>query len=151
MNSRNHIMQGSIGAWLWTDVAGISQQPGTGGWGQLLLWPRATAHADLPSAAGVYKSIRGTVALSWLNATSGAFQLNATVPPNTAAEVRLPFDGAPATLEGSEGGVAFFKNGAFIPNAVPGISGAYFSPSAPGTLSVAVGSGTYAFVSVSAP
>jgi alpha-L-rhamnosidase len=90
MNSRNHIMQGSIGAWLYTDVGGISQQPGTSGYQSLLLWPRTTTHPSLPSASSSFASIAGEVAVEWLNNAS-SFMLTATVPVNTVAEVRIPF------------------------------------------------------------
>ena len=90
MNSRNHIMQGAIGAWLYTDVAGIAQQPMTAGYSSLLLWPRATTHEKLPFASGSFESIRGTVAVEWQVATK-SFTLTATVPVNTIADVRLTF------------------------------------------------------------
>ena len=90
MNSRAHIMEGSVGAWLYSDVAGIAQAPGTSGYASLLLWPRATTHASLPYASGSFESIRGTVAVEWESETQ-AFTLAATVPANTVAEVRLPF------------------------------------------------------------
>jgi hypothetical protein len=107
MNSRNHIMQGSIGAWLYTDVAGIAQQPGAAAYSSLLLWPRATTHELLPYASGAYASISGAVAVEW-QAGAKAFSLAATVPPNTAAEVRLTFPAgtAPAALVASEGAPA---------------------------------------------
>ena len=104
MNSRNHIMMGSVGAWLYTDVAGIAQQPGASAYSSLLLWPRATTHERLPYASGSYASISGTVAVEW-QAGAKAFSLTATVPPNTATEVRLTFPAgaAPAALVASEG------------------------------------------------
>ena len=106
MNSRAHIMQGSVGAWLFTDVAGIAQAPGTAGYQSLLLWPRATSHPNLTRASGSFQSIRGAVAVDW-NAAGAAqeFTLHATVPANTEAEVRLPFSAgtAPSTLVATDG------------------------------------------------
>lgn len=90
MNSRAHIMQGSVGAWLYTDIAGIAQAPGSAGYESLLLWPRATTHPNLTAASGSFASIRGPIAVDW-SASPSAFSLRATVPANTAAEVRLPF------------------------------------------------------------
>jgi hypothetical protein len=90
MNSRNHIMQGSIGAWLYTDVGGIAQQPNTAGYESLLLWPRTTTHPSLPSASASFASIRGEIAVEWANSGS-TFTLAATVPVNTLAEVRIPY------------------------------------------------------------
>ena len=149
MNSRAHVMQASVGAWLYTDVAGIAQAPGSAGYASPLLWPRVTAHEALPYASASFNSIRGELAVAWRNA-SAAFQLNATVPCNTAAEVRVPFPAAAAggAVVGAEGGVVFFKNGAFVPGAVAGVTGAaLFADAASGAaaLSVQVGAGAYAF------
>jgi len=141
MNSRNHIMQGAIGVWLYADVLGIAQQPGTVGFGELLLWPRVTVHENLPSASGSFDSIHGRVELAWSNATS-YFTLAATVPTNAVAEVRIPFP-AGAAVAASEGGVPFFAAGAYKPG-VPGITGAAVD-AASGTLAVNVGAGAYDF------
>ena len=159
MNSRNHIMQGSIGAWLYTDVGGISQQPGTAGYKSLLLWPRTTTHPSLPSASASFASIAGEVAVEWMNNAS-SFLLTATVPVNTIAEVRIPFPaGALSTaLIATEGSNAlsahscsnnstsnvFFKNGAYVPGVVTGITNAAVNVNA-SALSVFVGSGVYSF------
>ena len=103
MNSRAHIMQGSVGAWLYTEVAGISQAPGTAGHASLLLWPRATTHPNLTQASGSLQTIRGAVAVDWV-AAPRAFSLRATVPANAAAEVRLPFPaGAAGALLATDG------------------------------------------------
>ena len=98
MNSRAHVMQASVGAWLYTDVAGIAQAEGSAGYEQLLLWPRVTTHPALPYASGTLDTIRGTVALAWSSSGGGgaganasAFAATATLPANTAGEVRLPF------------------------------------------------------------
>lgn len=106
MNSRNHIMQGAIGAWLYSDVAGIAQQPGTAGYSSLLIWPRATTHELLPFASGSFDSIRGTVAVEW-QAAAKSFKATVTVPANTVAEVRLTFPAgtAASALVGVEGAV----------------------------------------------
>jgi alpha-L-rhamnosidase len=145
MNSRNHIMQGAIGAWLYTDVAGIAQAPGTSGYASLLLWPRATTHERLPFASGSFESIRGTVAVQWL-AAAKAFALNATVPATAVAEVRLTYPaGTPlASLVAREGASVIFQNGAFVPGAAAGVTGAAVNANA-SALSVMTGSGVYAF------
>ena len=148
MNSRNHIMMGSVGAWLYTDVAGIAQQPGTAGYSSLLVWPRTTTHERLPYASGSFESIRGTVAVEWQVAAKG-FSATVTVPANTVAEVRLTFPAGadPASLvcaEGAAAPVVFFKSGAFVPGAVTGVTGAAVNVNA-SALSVMTGSGVFAF------
>lgn len=143
MNSRNHIMQGAVGAWLFTDVLGLSQVPGTFGYAHALIWPRVTVHPSLPSAQGAFDSIRGRFSIAWENATT-SFTLTAAVPTNTLAEVRLPFPAAAAaTLTATEGGATFFKAGAFVPG-VAGITGAAVD-AATSTLVIDAGSGTFAF------
>jgi hypothetical protein len=144
MNSRNHIMQGAIGSWMYTDVAGIDQQPGSAGYASLLLWPRVTTHEALPTAAGTLLTVRGPVVVRWENSTT-AFSLAAEVPTNAVAEVRLPFPAgaALAALVATEGGAEVFAGGAYKPG-VPGVTGAAVD-AASGTLSVKVGAGAYAF------
>ena len=148
MNSRNHIMEGAIGAWLYSDVAGIAQQPGTSGWSSLLLWPRATTHELLPNAAGSYASVAGTVAVEWVvDAAARSFSVKATVPPNVVAEVRLTFPAgtAPAALVATEGGAVVFRNGAFVPGAAAGVTGAVLLANS-SAVAVNVGSGVYGLV-----
>ncbi len=144
MNSRNHIMQGAIGAWLYTDVAGIAQAPNTQAWSSLLLWPRVTSHEALPSATGSYEAISGLIEVAWANAST-SFTLSATVPVNTRAEVRIPFPAgsAASSLLATEGGATFFSAGSFVPG-VAGITGASVLAEL-SVLSVQVGSGLYSF------
>lgn len=144
MNSRNHIMQGSIGAWLYTDVAGIAQQPGTAGWSNILIWPRVTVHENLPSAAGWHSTIRGTIEVSWVNVSSTSFTLSVTVPFNAVTEVRIPYTGtSTSTLVATEGGTTFFSNGAYV-NGVTGITSASVNTNL-NVLSVMIGGGAYTF------
>ena len=146
MNSRAHVMMGSVGAWLYTDVAGIAQAPGTAGYSNLLLWPRATTHGNLTQASGSYNSIRGIVAVDWSAAVANSFSLRATVPANAVAQVRLPFPAgtAPATLAVSEGADSIFAMGKYVPGA-QGVTGATFDATS-STLSVFVGSGDFNFL-----
>jgi hypothetical protein len=125
-------------------VLGIDQAPGTYAYSDILIAPRVTVHEDCPSAQGAHDTIRGRVSVAWTNATT-SFALAATTPTNTRATVRIPFAaGAAGTLAATEGGVTFYKAGAFVPG-VAGITAAAVD-AASGTLAVTVGSGTYAFV-----
>ncbi len=63
MNSFNHYSLGSVGEWLYRFVLGIDQEPGTAGFGRLLLRPHPGE--PLSWARGSYKSVRGTVSTSW--------------------------------------------------------------------------------------
>ena len=57
MNSFNHYSLGSVGEWLYRFLLGIDQEPGTAGFGQLLLRPHPGGSLDW--ARGSYRSVRG--------------------------------------------------------------------------------------------
>lgn len=138
-------MMGAIGAWLYTDVAGISQMDDSSGFESLLLWPRVTVHENLPSASSSFHSIRGMISLAWTNATT-VFTIDATVPVNTVAQVRLPFPCGTDinSLAASEGGTSIFAGGKYI----PGVNGVTAAAPTVTTyacyLSVSTGAGSYA-------
>ena len=46
--------------------------------------------AALDAARGTVPSPAGTISVTWRHGAHGAFSLDLTVPPNTAATVRLP-------------------------------------------------------------
>ena len=87
MNSFNHYSLGSVGEWLYRFVLGIDQQPGTAGFGALLLRPHPGG--QLSRARGSYRSVRGTIATSW-ERSGGQFSFRADVPANVTASVRIP-------------------------------------------------------------
>jgi alpha-L-rhamnosidase len=87
MNSFNHYSLGSVGEWLYRFVLGIDQEPGSAGFGRLLLRPHPGA--SLTWARGAYESVRGTVSTSW-ERSGGRFTFRAEIPPNVTASVRVP-------------------------------------------------------------
>jgi alpha-L-rhamnosidase len=87
MNSFNHYALGSVGEWLYRFLLGIDQEPGTAGFGQLLLRPHPGGL--LRWARGSYRSIRGTISTGWEYA-GDRFTFRAEVPPNVTASVRVP-------------------------------------------------------------
>jgi alpha-L-rhamnosidase len=91
MNSFNHYSLGSVGEWLYRFVLGIDQQPGTAGFGALLLRPHPGG--QLTWARGSYRSVRGTIATRW-ELSGGQFKFRAEVPPNVTASIRIPSDRA---------------------------------------------------------
>jgi alpha-L-rhamnosidase len=94
MNSFNHYSLGSVGEWLYRFVLGIDQQPGTAGFGRLLIRPQAGGGLDW--ARGAYRSVQGPVSTSW-ERSSGQFALRVSLPPNVTASVRVP-SGAPSAV-----------------------------------------------------
>jgi alpha-L-rhamnosidase len=72
MNSRNHIMFGGIGAWLYSDVIGITQEPTSTNYDHVRIHPRISGHPELPYASGTHATYHGTVEVSWQNQTGSA-------------------------------------------------------------------------------
>ena len=87
MNSFNHYALGSIGEWLYRFVLGIDQEPGTAGFGRLLLRPHP--EGELCWARGSYRSVRGAIHSGWEQAGDW-FRLRVEVPPNATASVCVP-------------------------------------------------------------
>jgi alpha-L-rhamnosidase len=87
MNSFNHYAFGSVGEFLYRDIAGIDA--GAPGFKKIIIRP----HVDprLTYARASYKSIRGEIKSEWrLDPTTHQLTLNVTVPPNTSATVYVP-------------------------------------------------------------
>ncbi|HTV10433.1 MAG TPA: family 78 glycoside hydrolase catalytic domain [Acidimicrobiales bacterium] len=95
MNSFNHCAFGSVGAWLWEHVAGISQAEGSVAYTDLVLQPHLDPQMAWLSAR--YESPRGLVALRW-DHDEDAFRLALEIPPGEPAEVRLPAPLLPARV-----------------------------------------------------
>ena len=87
MNSFNHYSLGSVGEWLYRFLLGIDQEPGTAGFGQLLLRPHPGGSLDW--ARGTYRSARGTISAGWKR-DRGRFTYWAELPPNVTATIRIP-------------------------------------------------------------
>jgi len=118
MNSFNHYSLGSCGEWLYSSVAGISSDPATPGFKQIIIHP--VPDAKLTKASGQLRSIHGLIGSVW--STSGDnFSLTATVPTNTTATVYVPCKDASSVMESGKPaknaeGVKFLRmeNGAAV-------------------------------------
>ena len=85
MNSLNHYAYGSIGSWLYEKVAGIrSLEPG---YKKILICPTLTKGMTEVSAS--FESIYGTIRSAW-SCHDGKICVDAEIPANTAAVIRLP-------------------------------------------------------------
>jgi alpha-L-rhamnosidase len=87
MNSLNHYALGSVSEWLYRFVLGIDLEPGTAGFGRLLVRPHPGR--ELGRARGTYRSVRGPITSSWQQ-HDGQFTLRLELPPNVRASVRIP-------------------------------------------------------------
>lgn len=97
MNSFNHYSLGSVGDWMRRSVAGISQVPGTVGYGRLRIRPRVSN--ALSFAEGRYDSIRGPIRSRW-ERRGDRVVLDVDVPANVTAEVWIPAGRSDRITEG---------------------------------------------------
>jgi alpha-L-rhamnosidase len=85
MNSFNHYAYGSVGEWMYTNIAGISA--GGPGYREIVIRPRPGGSVN--TARATFTSVYGPVSTQWRQ-RSGRFTLTCAVPPNTTAEVWIP-------------------------------------------------------------
>jgi alpha-L-rhamnosidase len=137
MNSHNHPMFGSVGAWLYRVLAGIRTDPARPGFRRILFRP--TPVRDLAWASGSIETIRGRVSCAWRR-SHGRFALAASVPTGCEAEVRLP-KGMLDQVEVREGGRTVWAEDKFVPGA-PGIRAAAGDKQ---SIIIETGSGDYDF------
>jgi alpha-L-rhamnosidase len=133
MNSFNHYSLGSVGAWLYSDVAGIDQAADSVGFRQLVVRPRPGGRLD--SAEASYDAPTGRITSSW-STHDGRLTLEVRVPPGAVATVHVPTNDPASVREAdrslADGGISA---GAPIDGAVP----------------CEVGSGRYTFTATLAP
>ncbi|HTQ53854.1 MAG TPA: family 78 glycoside hydrolase catalytic domain [Bryobacteraceae bacterium] len=137
MNSHNHPMFGSLGAWFYNALAGINPDISKPGFEHIVIAPQVVR--DLKWASGSLDTIRGRVASSWTRTDTG-LRLDVVIPTGSDAEVRLPELGqSPVAVE--ESGRVIWKDGKYQSGA-SGITGAKAEN---GTIAVQIGSGDYSF------
>jgi alpha-L-rhamnosidase len=137
MNSHNHPMFGSLGAWFYNALAGINPDAAKPGFENVLIAPQVVR--DLKWAEGSLDTIRGTVASSW-SRTDDGLRLTVTIPVGSQAEVKIPELGLlPVAL--TESGRAIWKAGKYEGGPV-GVTGVQEKE---GSLVVHIGSGIYTF------
>jgi alpha-L-rhamnosidase len=87
MNSHNHPMFGSVGAWLYKALAGITPDPLAVGFRKIKFEPQMVR--DLFYAAGSTETVRGRVLSSWKR-TENSVNLEVIVPFGSEAEIVIP-------------------------------------------------------------
>ena len=118
-----------VGDWLFTDLAGI--QALSPGYGVIRIAPYLPA--SLTSAAASVETVRGLVASHWTQNADGSIELDVTIPVNSIATVVVP---AAAAYQITEGGTP-----------VADVSGITVVGTGSDGVTLAVGSGSYSFVS----
>ncbi len=109
MNSFNHYSFGSVGEYLYRNVAGIDADGP--GFRQIVINPSPAE--GLTWARASYQSISGRITSAW-NTTDGKFELAVEIPPNTQATVEVPAKNAGDVRESGKtidqtAGVTFVK------------------------------------------
>jgi alpha-L-rhamnosidase len=138
MNSHNHPMFGSVGAWFYKALAGLNLAPGTTGFEKILVQPQMVR--DLTHASGSTRTVRGEVACAW-SRTELAVRVAVTIPFGSEAEVVIPKLGI-RDIKISEGGQTIWADGHYVAGAA-GVSGAVDKD---GAIRVRTGGGRYVFV-----
>ena len=85
MNSFNHYAYGAIGQWMYEGIAGI--RPLKAGYKEIQIAP--TPGGPLTSAEASYNSPYGVIKSAW-KIEDGVFELKASIPPNTSANISVP-------------------------------------------------------------
>jgi len=86
MNSFNHYVLGSIGEWVWRNIAGINPDERHPGYQHFIIRPRPGP--GFTWARGEYDSIHGNISVYWQ--LDDVFKLNAAIPANTTATIYVP-------------------------------------------------------------
>jgi len=139
MNSHNHIMLGSIGAWFYRALGGINLGPDGEGYRHILVQPRLVE--DLHWASASIETVRGKVSCSWKHQT-GAISVEVTIPANSDAKIVVPEEEDMTTVTVQEGNHIVWKNGRYVAGD-DGITGAMSRDHA---VEFSVGSGYYHFL-----
>jgi alpha-L-rhamnosidase len=96
MNSFNHCAFGSVGEWVWRELAGINPDENQPGYKHFTIRPRPCG--DLRWVKARYDSIRGPIVSNW-TLEGHVFCLDVTIPANTTATVFVPAQNTEAVTE----------------------------------------------------
>lgn len=148
MNSQNHPMFGSIGAWFYQALAGINTDPKGAGYWHILIQPQMTR--DLTSVSATVETVRGLVTSSWTH-FPGSITLDVTIPVGSEARIVIPRDTEWTDVVVREGDRVVWEKGRYL-EGVPGVKGAsvggedvpLLAPRAQ-AIALEVGSGHYSF------
>ena len=137
MNSHNHPMLGSIGAWFYRALAGINIAPDSVGYKKLVIKPQMVR--DLTHASGSLSTINGEVGCAWSKGDRHV-KLEAVIPVGSEALIYIPVFKL-RNLQLTEGGTVVFADNQ-LKTSLPGIKSIEAKG---GNLIIQVGSGRYSF------
>jgi alpha-L-rhamnosidase len=152
MNSRNHIMFGTNGAWLYRSLGGINP---AGVSGVLRISPSGINDHGLVTVTASTVVVTGPIQVSWaVPSPKTSYTLNVRIPFGQTAEVDLPVVASlgmsAGTIAVAESSKSVWARGAYVAG-VDGITRATMSNElGVPAVRVVLGSGNYAFVVTSA-
>lgn len=110
MNSHNHYMFASVGAWFYKALAGINSDPDGPGYQRIVIRPNVVGDLNYVNAS--VKTIRGMVSSSWRK-FDNSLTLNVVLPVNSRAKVSVPkLELSNITIK--ESGKTVWRNGLYI-------------------------------------
>jgi alpha-L-rhamnosidase len=139
MNSHDHAMFGSVGAWFYQALAGINLELEGAGYQRIRIEPQVVR--DLSSVSGTVETIRGAVSSSWTH-FPGVITLDVEIPVNSSAKIVVPKELEMTEVTVREGNNVVWEKAHFVPG-TPGITAAEAEKN--GDIVFEVGSGRYSF------
>jgi alpha-L-rhamnosidase len=138
MNSQDHIMFGSVGAWFYRALGGIDLSPDSAGYQHIRIAPQIVE--DLRWASASVNTIRGSVSSSWTH-SPGVITLEVVIPVNSDAQVVIPAEPQMTEVVIREGDRVVWEKGQYV-SGDPGLAGATQNGR---IFTFQVGSGHYSF------
>jgi alpha-L-rhamnosidase len=138
MNSHNHPMFGSVGAWFYQALTGINVDTEQPGYRHIRIEPQVVR--DLTWASGTVETVRGTVSSTWSH-SPGVITLDVVVPVNSVATIVIPKEEQMTEVTIREGDRVVWDKGQYVPGS-EGVTGAVRGT---GGIIFEVGSGRYSF------
>jgi alpha-L-rhamnosidase len=138
MNSHNHPMFGSVGAWFYQGLAGIKVDEHGAGYRHFTIAPQV--EEDLTEVSGTVETVRGRVSAHWTHEPN-RITLDVQIPANSDAQVAVPWEEQMTTVVIREGGHVVWENNQFV----PGVTGITAARKTGSTVTFDVASGHYAF------
>jgi alpha-L-rhamnosidase len=120
MNSHDHAMFGSVGAWFYRALAGIDQETNSAGYRHIRIEPHPVE--DLHWASGTIRTIRGDVSSSWAH-SPGVIRLHVVIPVGADATVLIPKEQQMTDITVREGSHVVWEDGHYVAGD-PGVTGA---------------------------
>ncbi len=140
MNSHNHPMYGSIGAWFYLALAGINVDEDGAGFDRILIRPRMVDRLSYVNSA--LDTVRGEIVCNWERGAE-AFNLSVCIPANCSARVILPMiRNTVSQVVVKESDELVWDGNRFL----PGVADMVIGQKNGEGLSFLVGSGSYHFV-----